>query len=209
MNNQFARYLPSSQKLAAFRLLLWKNLPMLLTWARIGMIPMLVGLDVLPDEDMSQHARNAWQCAVFVVASVTDFFDGFLARRYGLATALGAFLDPVADKLMVCAALTLLVNQHRISVLIALIIIGREIAITALREWMAQIGKRNAVSVHWLGKAKANAQMAAIALLLWHDPLFGLNTVLAGQVLAVGAAVLTVWSAAHYLWLAVPHLREK
>ncbi|MEO8151751.1 MAG: CDP-diacylglycerol--glycerol-3-phosphate 3-phosphatidyltransferase [Rhizobacter sp.] len=188
---------------------MWRNLPMLLTWARIAMIPVLVGIDFLPNAEMSPHDKNVWQGALFVIAAVTDYFDGFLARRYQLVTRLGAFLDPVADKLMVCAALILLVNQHRIGVLITLIIIGREIGITALREWMSQIGKRDAVSVHWLGKAKANAQMAAIALLLWHDPLFEVNVVLIGHMLAVTAAVLTVWSAGHYLWLAAPHLREK
>ena len=183
------------------------NVPMLLTWARIAMIPMVVGVYYLPDTWMSMHWRNVAGCTLFTLAAITDAVDGWYARRYGLITPLGAFLDPVADKLMVCAALVVLLSLDRVDGFVALIIIGREIAVSALREWMAQIGASANVAVNWLGKMKTIMQMIAIPVLLFHDPLFGLIPVAAiGTVLIYIAAALTVYSMFYYLKLAWPYL---
>jgi len=183
------------------------NVPMVLTWARIAMIPMVVGVFYLPDPWMPMHWRNIAGGALFTLAAVTDAVDGWYARRYGQITPLGAFLDPVADKLMVCAALVVLLSLDRVDGFVALVIIGREIAVSALREWMAQIGAASNVAVNWLGKAKTVAQMIAIPVLLFWDPLFGVIPVAAiGTVLIYVAAVLTVYSMLYYLRLAWPHL---
>jgi CDP-diacylglycerol--glycerol-3-phosphate 3-phosphatidyltransferase len=183
------------------------NVAMLLTWARIAMIPMVVGVFYLPETWITAHAKNVTACVLFTVAAITDAFDGYLARRYGLTTRLGAFLDPVADKLMVCAALIVLLALERVDAFVALVIIGREIAISALREWMAQIGAGKSVAVNWLGKLKTILQMIAIPILLFHDPLFGvINVALIGTVLIYAAALLTVYSMLYYLKLARPHL---
>lgn len=183
------------------------NVPMLLTWARIAMIPMVVGVYYLPDTWLSMHWRNVTGCVLFTLAAITDAIDGWYARKYGLTTRLGAFLDPVADKLMVCAALVVLLSLDRVDGFVALIIIGREIAVSALREWMAQIGASANVAVNWLGKMKTIMQMIAIPVLLFHDPLFGVIPVAAiGTVLIYIAAALTVYSMFYYLKLAWPYL---
>jgi cardiolipin synthase len=186
------------------------NLPMALTWARIAMIPVIVGIFYLPDSVLPDHWKNAAACWLFVLAAVTDAFDGYLARRYGMVSRLGAFLDPVADKLMVCAALIVLLSLGRIDEFVALVIIGREIAVSALREWMAQIGRSSSVAVNSLGKIKTIAQMVAIPMLLYHDRLFGLFDVnLIGTILIYVAAVLTVYSMLVYLRMAWPHLDQQ
>jgi len=183
------------------------NLPMLLTWARIAMIPMIIGVFYLPDAQIAPHWKNVAACTLFTVAAITDGFDGYLARKYHLITRLGAFLDPVADKLMVCAALVVLLALGRIDEFVALVIIGREITVSALREWMAQIGALASVAVNWLGKLKTIMQMVAIPVLLYHDPLFGVVPVAAiGTLLIYVAAALTVYSMFYYLRLAWPHL---
>lgn len=183
------------------------NVPMLLTWARIAMIPMVVGVYYLPDTWLSMYWRNVTGCVLFTLAAITDAIDGWYARKYGLTTRLGAFLDPVADKLMVCAALVVLLSLDRVDGFVALIIIGREIAVSALREWMAQIGASANVAVNWLGKMKTIMQMIAIPVLLFHDPLFGVIPVAAiGTVLIYIAAALTVYSMFYYLKLAWPYL---
>jgi cardiolipin synthase (CMP-forming) len=183
------------------------NVPMLLTWARIAMIPMVVGVYYLPDTWLAPHWRNVTGCVLFTLAAITDAFDGWYARKYGQTTPLGAFLDPVADKLMVCAALVVLLSLDRVDGFVALVIIGREITVSALREWMAQIGASANVAVNWLGKLKTIMQMVAIPVLLFHDPLFGVIPVAAiGTVLIYVAAVLTVYSMFYYLKLAWPHL---
>lgn len=183
------------------------NVPMLLTWARIAMIPMVVGVYYLPDTWLPMHWRNVAGCVLFTLAAITDAIDGWYARKYGLTTRLGAFLDPVADKLMVCAALVVLLSLDRVDGFVALIIIGREIAVSALREWMAQIGASANVAVNWLGKMKTIMQMIAIPVLLFHDPLFGVIPVAAiGTVLIYIAAALTVYSMFYYLKLAWPYL---
>jgi len=185
------------------------NIPIVLTWLRIAMIPLVVGLFYLPASWMSVPARDTLAALSFIVAALTDWFDGWLARRWNQTSSFGAFLDPVADKLMVCAALLVLLDLGRVDVFIALVIIGREITISALREWMAQIGASASVAVHRLGKFKTAAQMVAIPCLLYYRPLAGLDTRYAGQVLIVIAAVLTVWSMLYYLRRAWPAIREK
>ena len=183
------------------------NLPMILTWARIAMIPMVLGVFYLPDAWLSPQWKNVTACTLFSLAAITDGFDGYLARKYQLTTPLGAFLDPVADKLMVCAALVVLLTLGRIDEFVALVIIGREITVSALREWMAYVGASASVAVNWIGKLKTIMQMVAIPVLLYHDPLFGVIPVAAiGTLLIYVAAALTVYSMFYYLRLAWPHL---
>jgi cardiolipin synthase (CMP-forming) len=186
------------------------NIPILLTWLRVALIPLVVGVFYLPTPWLPLAERNLAATLVFIVAAVTDWFDGFLARRWNQTSAFGAFLDPVADKLMVAGALLVLVQLGRVNAVIAFIIIGREIAISALREWMAQIGASKSVAVSSIGKIKTAAQMTAIPLLLFHDILLGLlDTHVWGERLVWIAAVLTVWSMFYYLRLAWPLIKEK
>jgi cardiolipin synthase len=189
---------------------MFSSLPMLLTWARIAMIPLVVGIFYLPEPWLSLPARNVTACVLFTLAAITDAFDGWLARRYGQTTRFGAFLDPVADKLMVCAALVVLLALDRVDAFVALVIIGREITVSALREWMAQVGASASVAVNWLGKAKTIAQMIAIPVLLFHDPLLGVLPVRPlGLVLLYVAAALTVYSMVFYMRLAWPYFRQR
>ena len=146
------------------------TLPTLLTWARIVAIPLIVGIYELP---VDMPTRNLMATVLFVVVALTDWLDGWLARRLNQTSSFGAFLDPVADKFLVCAALLILLQLDRVSALVALVIIGREIAISALREWMAQIGASRSVAVHMIGKLKTTAQMVAIPFLLYDGRLFG------------------------------------
>ena len=147
---------------------------------------------------------------MFIVFAATDWLDGFLARRLNQTSSFGAFLDPVADKFLVCASLLVLVHLQRADVFVALIIIGREIAISALREWMAQIGASKSVAVHMLGKLKTTVQMVAIPFMLYDGVLFGVvDTRLWGQILIWIAAVLTVWSMVYYLQKAIPEIRSR
>jgi len=181
------------------------NLPNLLTWLRILMIPVFLVVFYFPDTWLTGPQKNLTATALFGLASLTDWLDGYLARTLNQTSAFGAFLDPVADKLMVAAALILLVGLARVDAPIAVIIIGREIAISALREWMAKIGKSRNVAVNFLGKVKTASQMVAILLLLYHAVLFGvLDTQKIGTLLIYVAAVLTLWSMAYYLKIALP-----
>lgn len=183
------------------------NLPTMLTWARIVSIPLIVGLFYMP-WPMAQV--NLVASGLFIVMAITDWADGWLARRLNQTSAFGAFLDPVADKFLVCASLLILLQLHRVNALIALVIIGREIAISALREWMAQIGASRSVAVHMLGKLKTASQMAAIVLLLYDGELFGvIHTRVAGTWLIYIAAALTIWSMVYYLQKALPDIRAK
>jgi cardiolipin synthase (CMP-forming) len=183
------------------------NLPTLLTWARIVAIPLIVGIFYL---DLPDSTRNWIATVSFIVVALTDWLDGYLARKLNMTSSFGAFLDPVADKFLVCAALLILVQLDRVGALIALVIIGREIAISALREWMAQIGASRSVAVHMLGKVKTVVQMVAIPFLLFHGTLFGvIDTHLWGTVLIWVAAVLTIWSMIYYLQKALPEIRAK
>lgn len=185
------------------------NLPTALTWLRIVLIPVFVAVYYMPDAWLSPVARNWIGMSVFAIAAITDWFDGWLARRWGQTSAFGAFLDPVADKLMVASALIVLVMLERAPSYLAMIIIGREIAISALREWMAQLGRTKSVGVALIGKIKTAAQMTAlIALLLWEPLIPGVSTPLLGLFALWVAAILTLWSMFHYLRLAAPHLHE-
>ncbi|MEB2400598.1 CDP-diacylglycerol--glycerol-3-phosphate 3-phosphatidyltransferase [Parapusillimonas granuli] len=185
------------------------NLPIALTWLRIAMIPLIVGLFYLPADWISVPVRDTVAAFAFIVAALTDWFDGWLARRWNQTSSFGAFLDPVADKLMVCAALLILLDLGRVDSFIALIIIGREITISALREWMAKIGASGSVAVHRLGKFKTAAQMVAIPCLLYWRSLYGVPLDIVGEVLIIIAAILTVWSMCYYLRRAWPEIRDR
>ena len=183
------------------------TIPTLMTWTRIVAIPLIVGVFYAPLEPAT---RNLIAAVMFIVFAATDWLDGFLARKLNQTSSFGAFLDPVADKFLVCASLLVLVHLQRADVFVALIIIGREIAISALREWMAQIGASKSVAVHMIGKVKTTVQMVAIPFLLFDGRLLGvLDTRLWGQVLIWVAAVLTVWSMVYYLQKAIPEIRRR
>ena len=179
------------------------NIPNLLTLFRIALIPVFVVVFYLPFDWI-----NWWTTAIFGLAAITDWLDGFLARRWGETSAFGAFLDPVADKLMVAVALVLLVQQNPTVAFVipAVVIIGREIAISALREWMAEIGERAQVAVSVIGKIKTTFQIIAILLLLFREPVGPLPTHLIGVLCLYVAAALTLWSMAVYLRAAWPAL---
>jgi CDP-diacylglycerol--glycerol-3-phosphate 3-phosphatidyltransferase len=184
------------------------NLPNLLTWLRIFFIPLMAGVFYLPDGWVTPDEANRLAAAFFGVAALTDWLDGYLARALGQTSAFGAFLDPVADKLMVAAALIVLIDLDRVAPLIALIIIGREITISALREWMAKAGKSASVAVSFVGKLKTTAQMVAIVLLLYFTPLAGLPIATLGTLLIWIAALLTLASMVYYLVVAARALQE-
>ena len=182
------------------------NVPNLLTWLRILAIPLLVAIYYLPDRWLEPQEKNLAATILFVGAAVTDWLDGYLARRWDQTSAFGAFLDPVADKLMVTAALIVLLQLNRVDAIVAVIIIGREIAISALREWMAKLGQDRSVAVNLLGKIKTVSQLVAIPLLLYYERIgawFDPN--LLGTWLLYVAAALTVASMLYYLKLAAPH----
>ncbi|WP_017523219.1 CDP-diacylglycerol--glycerol-3-phosphate 3-phosphatidyltransferase [Pusillimonas noertemannii] len=185
------------------------NFPIVLTWLRIAMIPLLVALFYVPHDWLPPTTRDTIAALAFIFAALTDWFDGWLARRWNQTSSFGAFLDPVADKLMVCTALLILLDLNRVDAVIALIIIGREITISALREWMAKIGASGSVAVHWLGKFKTGAQMVAIPCLLYWQELLGVSSVWVGHVLIVVAAILTIWSMCYYLRRAWPQIRDR
>lgn len=184
------------------------NIPILLTWMRILLIPVFTVLFYLPQAWVDMQTVNVMAAAIFAIASVTDWLDGFLARHWKQTSDFGAFLDPVADKLMVAVALILLVKLDRTYAWFAMIIIGREITISALREWMAQMGKSGSVAVAYIGKLKTAAQMVALFLLLlnWSD-FHGLDLLLIGNALMFIAVVLTLWSMFYYLKMAWQELR--
>ena len=183
------------------------TIPTLMTWTRIIAIPLIVGVFYM---NIAPADQNMIATIMFVVFAATDWLDGFLARKLNQTSSFGAFLDPVADKFLVCAALLILVHLRRADVFVALIIIGREIAISALREWMALIGATKSVAVHMLGKLKTTVQMVAIPFLLFDGTLFGvINTHLWGTWLIWISAILTVWSMIYYLQKAIPEIRAR
>ena len=185
------------------------NLPNLITLLRIVMIPLIVGVYYAPDSWLAWEGKNLAATAIFIFAAVTDWLDGYLARRLNQMSAFGAFFDPVADKLVVVGALVVLLTLGRVDMVVGLIIIGREIAISALREWMAQLGQAKSVAVAYVGKVKTAVQMVAIPLLLYEDALFEVVDCHAlGTVLIYVAAVLTVVSMLYYLRRALPLLRS-
>lgn len=185
------------------------NLPNLLTWLRIILIPLMVGVFYLPNGWISLLQADMLAASFFGIAAVTDWLDGYLARKLGQTSAFGAFLDPVADKLMVAAALIVLVDLGRAAPLVAVIIIGREITISALREWMAQLGKSSSVAVSFAGKFKTTVQMIAIMLLLYNQHWMGIDTLYWGAVLIWFAALLTLGSMFYYLKMAAQALQAK
>jgi CDP-diacylglycerol--glycerol-3-phosphate 3-phosphatidyltransferase len=176
------------------------NFPLALTWLRIVAIPLFVAVLYFPEDWLSERTANVVSMWIFIAAAVTDWADGWLARRWNMTTAFGAFLDPVADKLMVAAALIVLAELGRVYGIVALIIIGREITVSALREWMAQIGQSKSVAVNILGKVKTVTQLVAIPFLLYNGVLFGLfHTSPVGQILIWLAALVTLLSMVVYL----------
>ncbi|MGL4233436.1 MAG: CDP-diacylglycerol--glycerol-3-phosphate 3-phosphatidyltransferase [Casimicrobium sp.] len=186
------------------------NIPIILTWIRIAAIPAFVGVFYLPHDWMTQTQQNWTGAIIFMAAALTDWLDGYLARRLGQTTSFGAFLDPVADKLMVAAALIVLVQMKRCDPMLAFIIVGREITISALREWMALVGQSKSLAVNTLGKFKTAAQLFAITALLLHQPLIpGIDTVKIGTLALWIAVVLTLWSMLLYLRRAAPHWGRK
>ena len=180
------------------------NLPNLLTWLRIVLIPLFVGIFYFDKSWVSGPNQNLVATVIFTAAAITDWLDGWLARKLNQTSAFGAFLDPVADKVMVAAALIVLVELTRVHAIIALIIIGREITISALREWMAQIGESRSVAVSVLGKVKTALQMISIPMLLYHDPVGFFDPQLWGTWLIYLAALLTLISMIWYLKLSLP-----
>jgi CDP-diacylglycerol--glycerol-3-phosphate 3-phosphatidyltransferase len=180
------------------------NLPNTLTWLRISMIPAILALFYMP-----YWWADPAACAAFALAGITDSLDGYYARKLGQTSRLGAFLDPVADKLIVATALVLIVSRDPrwFVVIVAVVIIGREIAVSALREWMAEIGARSRIKVSVLGKFKTIMQIVGLSLLLFRQDLFGIPTYQLGLVLTGIAAILTLWSMIQYLRAAWPELR--
>jgi len=187
------------------------NVPNIITLSRIMLIPFIVGIFYFPDDLISFSAKNITATSIFVFAAVTDWLDGYLARKLNQMSAFGAFLDPVADKLFVIGALVVLLwlEPPRVDPLVALIIIGREIAVSALREWMAKVGQAKSVAVAFIGKLKTVSQMVAIPLLLYDDWLFDtIDCRWWGTILISVAAVLTVVSMLYYLRKALPYTMD-
>ncbi len=185
------------------------NIPLALTLGRVAAIPVVLALFYVE----WPHARQ-WACVLFVLAAITDWLDGHLARRWNQTSKFGAFLDPVADKLLVAVSLVMLLRDREqqgqgdvMAVLVA-IIIGREITISALREWLAELGQRTTVAVSSIGKIKTAVQMTAIGMLIWQQTFLGLPIYDLGFVLLFIAAALTMWSMAIYLRAAWPLLKE-
>jgi cardiolipin synthase len=184
------------------------NTPNLITLSRIVLIPLIIAIYYVPDDWLSYSGKNLTATAIFIFAAVTDWLDGFLARRLNQMSDFGAFLDPVADKLIVAGALIVLLKEGRVDAVVALIIIGRELAISALREWMATVGQAKSVAVAFIGKLKTGFQLVAIPMLLYDDSLLGiLNCAVMGTILINVAAILTVVSMLYYLRKALPHAR--
>jgi cardiolipin synthase (CMP-forming) len=184
------------------------NPPNLVTLLRIVLIPLIVGVFYLPDSVFSDTDKNIAATAIFIVAAISDWLDGYLARKLNQMSAFGAFFDPVADKLVVVGALIVLLQLGRVDMVVGMIIIGREIVISALREWMAQLGQARSVAVAFIGKLKTTIQMIAIPLLLFRDRLFGLVDCQAlGTIMINVAAVLTVISMLYYMRKALPLVR--
>jgi CDP-diacylglycerol--glycerol-3-phosphate 3-phosphatidyltransferase/cardiolipin synthase len=179
------------------------NVPIFLTWLRILTIPLVIGVFYVPEVWLSSGNQNLIATSLFIAAAITDWLDGYLARRLNQTSAFGAFLDPVADKLMIAAALIVLVWLQRVDAIIAVVIIGREIAVSAMREWMARIGQSKSVAVNFLGKIKTISQMIAVPMLLYHDRISVLSPQRVGTWLIYLAAILTLVSMFYYLKLAL------
>ncbi len=183
------------------------NLPIFLTWMRVALVPLMVLMFYLPDSWLTLERRSFYAGWLFIAAAVTDGFDGWLARKWNQTTAFGAFLDPVADKLIVCGSLIIMVQFDRVDAVIAFVIIGREITISALREWMAKLGAAKSVAVNSLGKIKTICQMVAIPMLLYYHPWLGFDLVTIGTWLIWLAAIMTIISMLSYLYSAWQMMR--
>ena len=179
------------------------NIPNILSLLRIALIPVLIVVFLLP-----YNSAPAWATAIFVVAAFTDWLDGYLARKWDQTSPFGAFIDPVADKLIVAVALVLILYKMPAWYILlpVLVIIGREITVSALREWMAELGQSNTVKVSYVGKLKTAFQMLSIACLIYHSPIFDLPTFEVGVTLLYVAAALTISSMLSYLKAAWPSL---
>lgn len=185
------------------------NLPLFLTWLRVAAIPLFVAVLYFPEDWLTERQANVISMWIFIAAAVTDWADGYLARKWNQTSSFGAFLDPVADKLMVAAALIVLTEKGLLDPFASLIIIGREITVSALREWMAHVGQSKSVAVNIFGKLKTIAQLVAIPFLLFNGVLFGLfHTNPVGRVLVWIAAFITLWSMAVYLRAALAPAKQ-
>jgi CDP-diacylglycerol--glycerol-3-phosphate 3-phosphatidyltransferase len=185
------------------------NIPNYLTLLRIALIPCLILVFYLSDNTLSAYQKNLTATLIFLFAAITDWLDGYLARRLNQTSDFGAFIDPVADKLIVISALILLVGLDRIESIVAFIIIAREFTISSLREWMAMLGKSGSIAVAFIGKLKTTLQMIAIIFLLYHENFLFFPIALMGKVLIYIAAFLTIISMVYYLKLAFKILKEK
>lgn len=185
------------------------NIPNSLTLLRIALIPCLILVFYLSDNTLSAHHKNLVATLIFLLAAITDWLDGYLARKLNQTSSFGAFIDPVADKLIVIAALILLVQIGRLDSIIAFIIIAREFTISSLREWMAMLGKSGSIAVAFIGKVKTTMQMIAILFLLYYDNILFLPIALLGQILIYIAAFLTIISMIYYLKIAFKIIKEQ
>ncbi|WBF65715.1 MAG: CDP-diacylglycerol--glycerol-3-phosphate 3-phosphatidyltransferase [Candidatus Kinetoplastibacterium crithidii] len=186
------------------------NIPIAITWIRILLVPLMVCFFYFFDYYLGDLARDVVSLILFILAALTDWLDGWLARRLNQTTSFGAFLDPVADKLMVCSSLIILLKLGRVDILITLIIIGREITVSALREWMAIMGARASVAVNRMGKIKTLFQMIAIPCLLYGRVFLGMNFMCIGTWLIIMSSILTVWSMLYYIrrsWYVLKHAK--
>ena len=185
------------------------NIPNNLTLLRIALIPCLILVFYLSDQTLSLYQKNLTATLIFLFAAITDWLDGYFARRLNQTSDFGAFIDPVADKLIVIAALILLVQLGRVESIIAFIIIAREFTISSLREWMAMLGKSGSIAVAFIGKLKTTLQMIAILFLLYYENILFFPIVLIGKILIYIAALLTIISMIYYLKIAFKILKEK
>ncbi len=184
------------------------NVPNALTLFRVVLIPCFVCIYYLPHTFLNQSLMNFIGAGIFLFAAITDWLDGFFARYLNQASKFGAFFDPVADKLMVVAALLVLLELDRVNAIISLVIIGRELSVSSLREWMATIGKPGSIAVMFIGKLKTTIQMIAILMLLYYENLWLINVKWIGHILINIAALLTVISMIYYIRMAWPILRK-
>ena len=185
------------------------NIPNGLTLLRIALIPCLILVFYLSDHTLPANHKNLVATLIFLLAAITDWLDGYLARKLNQTSSFGAFIDPVADKLIVIAALILLVQLDRLDSIIAFIIIAREFTISSLREWMATLGKSGSITVAFIGKVKTTMQMIAILFLLYHDNILFLPIALLGKLLIYIAAFLTIVSMIYYLKIAFKIIKEQ
>ena len=185
------------------------NIPNNLTLLRIALIPCLILVFYLSDETLSAYQKNLTATLIFLFAAITDWLDGYLARKLKQTSSFGAFIDPVADKLIVIAALILLVELGRVESIVAFIIIAREFTISSLREWMATLGESGSITVAFIGKLKTTMQMIAILFLLYHENILFFPIALMGKLLIYIAALLTIISMVYYLKIAFKILKEK